>query len=103
MNLNTVLVSGGAGFIGSQLIKKLLPQCSQIYIIDDLSTGNLNNIPNSPKIIFIKSSITDKYLLQKILPKVDYIFHLACSNLVKSVADMELDFHTNLYGQFTLL
>lgn len=103
MNLNTVLVSGGAGFIGSQLIKQLLPQSSKIYVIDNLSTGNLNNIPNSSKIVFIKGSITDKYLLREIMPKIDYVFHLACSNLVKSVDDMELDFHTNLYGQYILL
>ncbi len=98
-----ILVTGGAGFIGSQLIKKLLPLCRHIYIIDDLSTGQRNAVPLSNKITFYHDCITNKSLLHEILPKVEYIFHLACSNLLKSVADLEKDFNTNLYGGFVLL
>jgi len=103
MFFNNVLVTGGAGFIGSQLVKRLLPLCNHIYIIDDLSTGQMSSIPTSEKITFIEESITKTTLLKSIMPKVDYIFHLACSNLIKSVDNIELDFYTNLYGGFLLL
>ncbi|HDR5039318.1 TPA: GDP-mannose 4,6-dehydratase [Bacillus anthracis] len=98
-----VLVTGGAGFIGSQLIRKILPISQHIYVIDDLSTGQRDAIPISNKITFIEESITNKEVLQNIMPKVEYIFHLACSNLLKSVYDLELDMHTNLLGGFLLL
>lgn len=98
-----VLITGGAGFIGSQLVLKLLPLCTHIYIIDDLSTGHRESIPKNEKITFHQGSITDTELLKTILPEVDYIFHLACSNLIKSVANIEHDFYTNLYGSLLLL
>ncbi|ABR49570.1 NAD-dependent epimerase/dehydratase [Alkaliphilus metalliredigens QYMF] len=98
-----VLVTGGAGFIGSQLIRKILPLSQHIYVIDDLSTGRREAIPISPKITFIEDSITNKKVLKNIIPKVEYVFHLACSNILKSVDDLDLDFHTNLLGGFLLL
>ncbi|WP_026478016.1 GDP-mannose 4,6-dehydratase [Alkaliphilus transvaalensis] len=98
-----VLVTGGAGFIGSQLIKKILPISKHIYVIDDLSTGLRESIPDSEKITFIKESINNKKIIDEIMPKVEYIFHLACSNILKSVSDIELDLNTNLIGGFNLL
>lgn len=103
MTLGRILVTGGAGFISSQLIKRILPISQHIYVIDDLSTGQWEAIPTSPKITFIEESITNQNVLQNIMPKVEYIFHLACCNIIKSVYDLELDFHTNLYGGFLLL
>lgn len=98
-----VLVTGGAGFIGSQLVKKILPLSQHIFIIDDLSTGQKDAIPISSKITFIEESINNKKILQSIMPKIEYVFHMACSNILKSVYDLELDFHTNLHGGFLLL
>lgn len=103
MILGRVLVTGGAGFIGSQLIRKILPISQHIYVIDNLSTGRREAIPNSPKITFIEEDITNKKVLQSIMPKVEYVFHLACSNIIKSVNDLDLDFHTNLFGGFLML
>jgi UDP-glucose 4-epimerase len=103
LTFGNVLVTGGAGFIGSQLIKKILPVSDHIYVIDDLSTGQRNAVPISPKITFMEDSIMNKETLSNILPKVEYVFHLACSNLLTSVIDPEHDFYTNLYGGFILL
>ncbi|MFZ7102544.1 MAG: NAD-dependent epimerase/dehydratase family protein [Peptococcaceae bacterium] len=103
MIFSNVLVTGGAGFIGSQLIKKILPNCRHIYVIDDLSTGLREAIPLSPKITFLQDSITNKEILRQVIPKVEYIFHLACSNLLKSIDNLAGDFHTNLYGGYLLL
>jgi UDP-glucose 4-epimerase len=103
VTLSSVLVTGGAGFIGSQLIRKILPISRHIYVLDDLSTGERAAVPISPKITFIEDSITNKKILQQIMPKVEYVFHLACSNILQSVYDLELDFQTNLYGGYLLL
>ena len=72
-----ILVSGGAGFIGSHLIKKLLDKGHFVYCIDNLSTGNLVNIKkyiNNPNFEFINHDIINT------LPhfNIDLIFNLAC-------------------------
>lgn len=103
MTLGKVLVTGGAGFLGSQLVERLLPISEHIYIIDDLSTGNESAIPKSERITFYEESITNEKVLEEILPKVDYVFHFACKNLVLSVENLSSDYETNLYGGFLLL
>lgn len=103
MNLGKVVVTGGAGFLGSQLVKRLIPLCDHIYIIDDLSTGNRANVPDCDKITFYEESITNENVLEEVLPNVEYIFHFACKNLVLSVENIKSDFETNLYGGYLLL
>lgn len=103
MSFGKILITGGAGFLGSQLVLKMLPLSDQIYIIDDLSTGNVVTIPENPKITFYHGSITNEVILEEILPNVDYVFHLACKNLVLSYNNIQEDFETNLYGGLLLL
>ena len=98
-----VLVTGGAGFLGSQLVIKILNDCERIWVLDDLSTGKRSAVPSSSNVTFVEGSILDAELLKTILPKINYIFHFACANLVNSVTDIEKDFNTNLLGGFTLL
>ncbi|MBO0961864.1 NAD-dependent epimerase/dehydratase family protein [Neobacillus sp. MM2021_6] len=103
MNLGSVVVTGGAGFLGSQLVRRLMPICDHIYIIDDLSTGNKDAIPHSERITLYEERITNEKVLEEVLPNVEYIFHFACKNLVLSVENMNDDFDTNLYGGYLLL
>lgn len=103
MEFGKVLVTGGAGFIGSQLLKRLLPMAEHIYVIDNLTTGNRSAIPQSDNITFYEDSITNEQLLEQIMPEVDTIYHLACRNLQLSVVDMDEDYSTNLYGGYLLL
>lgn len=103
MNFGHVLVTGGAGFIGSQLVKRLLPVADRISVIDDLSTGNRAAVPPSGKVIFHQDSILNEGLLEQVLPDVTYVFHLACRNLMSSIDNMDSDFTTNLYGGYVLL
>ena len=72
------LVTGGAGFIGSHLTKKLVEEGNDITIIDNLNTGkekNLESIKN--KIDFVKGSILDIELLEKLTKDVDGVYHQA--------------------------
>ena len=77
------LVTGGAGFIGSHLIDNLMKESQQVICIDNISTGNLNNIKqwlDNPKFTFINEDISSA----SINKKVDYIWHLACPGSPKN-------------------
>lgn len=83
-----ILITGGAGFIGSHLVELILSKNNfdKIVIIDNLSTGRLENLPQSNRIIFIKEDVSKKEALEKIFKEysLDYIVHLAA---VASVQD----------------
>lgn len=98
-----VLVTGGAGFIGSQLLLRLLPVSEHITVIDDCSTSRRENVPVSDRITFHEMSYVNEELLEQVLPGTTHIFHLACRNLVMSAENMDDDFHVNLYGGYLLL
>ena len=84
-----ILITGGSGFIGSNLAREILKSNNTVYIIDDLSTGNKNNLQfernKNSKLIFIKSEITKYKKLKNIIKIVDIIFHLAASVGVKNI------------------
>ncbi len=103
MKLGHVLVTGGAGFIGSQLVSRLLPFAEKISIVDDLSTGVLEAIPNEHKVNFYQDSILNEELLASMMPEIDLVFHVACRNLVKSMDDIKADMKTNLLGALAVL
>lgn len=98
-----ILVTGGAGFLGSQLVKRLLPIVGRLFVVDDLSTGNKEQLPSSEKITFFKGSFDEEEYLDEVLPQVEILYHLACRNLVQSIEDPEEDIRVNLWGGFRLL
>lgn len=98
-----VLVTGGAGFVGSQLVKELVAISDQVIVIDDLSTGTKSALPAADNLHLIEQSYVDEQLLDQVLPNVEVIFHLACRNIVMSTRNMDDDFHVNLFGGYTLL
>ncbi|WP_456420235.1 UDP-glucuronic acid decarboxylase family protein [Methanocaldococcus infernus] len=76
--MKTILVTGGAGFIGTNLIKKLLEDKNKVICIDNMYTGRLDNIKkflNNPNFEFIKHNITKPI---KIKEEIDEIYNLAC-------------------------
>ncbi len=85
-----ILVTGGAGFIGSHLVERLLSDGHEVTVLDTLTTGNSLNLANSrnfEKFEFVEGSILDTKLLNNMVSGVDYIFHLAAAvgvfNIVK--------------------
>ena len=91
-----VLVTGGAGFIGSNIAIQLVKDGYQVTILDDLSTGYLKNLDTiKDKIKFIKGSITDYDLLTKIMPGVDFVLHQAALPSVPRSIDKPLNSHAN--------
>lgn len=82
----TALVTGGAGFIGSNLIHELVKTMDKIIVVDDLSMGLEDNLPKSSKITLYKQSITDYPFMEKLLidERPNYVYLLAA---IASVAD----------------
>ncbi|MCP6718826.1 MAG: SDR family NAD(P)-dependent oxidoreductase [Patescibacteria group bacterium] len=98
----TVLVTGGAGFIGSHLVEELLQKGQKVIVVDNLSTGSLKNIEHLKKnkeFHFIKGSILDENLMEDLIKKVDQIYHLAAVVGVRMVLGKPLNsLLTNIKG-----
>lgn len=99
-----ILVTGGAGFIGSHLADKLIKKGNEVFIIDNLSTGSEKNINKNAK--FYKADIVEKEKIEKIIldEKPDVIFHLAAQiNVRKSTEDPVFDLNVNVIGTINLI
>ncbi len=101
------LITGGAGFIGSHLAERLLGDGQDVTILDNLSTGRLENIEafrNDPKLQFVKGDIRDTSLVQLLVAECDVIFHLAAAVGVQLIADDPVrTIETNIGGTETVL
>ncbi len=99
-----ILVTGGAGFIGSWVSEAYIEDGNEVLIIDNLSTGNLNNVPSSAE--FIKGDIRDRSVLKAAFSEFnpDIINHHAAQiDVRKSVDDPALDADINIKGTLNLL
>lgn len=74
--MNKSLVTGGAGFIGSHLVKRLLDRGDEVTVIDDLSSGKISNLPDSLNLKFCQASILDTETA-RLYQGIDKVFHLA--------------------------
>jgi UDP-glucose 4-epimerase len=72
-----VLLTGGAGFIGSHLVNRLLKRDLKVTILDDLSTGSLKNLVEANAAKFVKGEIMDSSLAGKLMSDVEAVIHLA--------------------------
>ena len=98
----TVLVTGGAGFIGSHLAEKLLQRGEEVFVIDNLSTGRLENIKHlqeEKKFHFTKGSVLNENLMEDLIAKTDEIYHLAAAVGVRMILGKPLSsLLTNIKG-----
>lgn len=102
-----VLVTGGAGFIGSHLCEALLHKGSEVWALDDLSTGRLENLRSferHPQFRFLEGSVTDSALVNGLVAQCDRIYHLAAAVGVKYVLENPLrSLITNIRGTEVVL
>ena len=100
-----VLVTGGAGFIGSHLVEKLIKNKNKVIVIDNLSTGRIENIKKFlPKIKFIKADISKINQIEKYFKGVDRVFHLAAlADIVPSIQNPSAYYQSNVTGTLNVL
>ena len=97
-----VLVVGGAGFVGSNLVHQILEQTPrEILVVDNLLSSDVANVPSDPRVRFVFGSITDDKILADLPNDLDYAFHLACyhgnqSSIANPLADHDNNTLTSL-------
>jgi UDP-glucose 4-epimerase len=102
-----ILVTGGAGFIGSHLSEQLLERGHEVWALDDLSTGRLSNLKTferHPRFRFLEGSVTDLSLVTGLVAQCDRVFHLAAAVGVRYVLENPLrSLLTNIRGTEVVL
>ncbi len=101
------LITGGAGFIGSHLAERMLNDGDEVTILDDLSTGRLENLQgfrHNERLRFVKGDIRDSTLVQLLASQCDVVFHLAAAVGVQLIADDPVHtIETNIAGTEVVL
>ncbi len=99
-----ILITGGAGFIGSHLTEYCIFQNHEVIVLDNLRTGKRENLPEHPRLTFYEGSVTDKSLLSEILHDVDAVVHLAAIvSVPESFENPSECFEVNTLGLMGLL
>ena len=105
--INRILVTGGAGFIGSHTIDRLISQGRQVWVLDNLSTGFLDNLAphiSDGSVKFVQGDIGDQSLLNELMGNVEAVIHLgALLDHEKCLRNPELADQVNHQGTLTLL
>lgn len=107
MNRQHFLVTGGAGFIGSHLTEALLGRGAQVTVVDDFSTGRLENVAHlqsDPRFHLVTGTILNEFLVDKLVERVDAVFHLAAAVGVELIVKKPLQsLMTNIRGSEIVL
>src|SRR5260370_39345258 len=102
-----ILVTGGAGFIGSHLAERLVERGDRVFVIDDLSTGSLKNIEHlkpNPNFQYFLESITNQRLMAELVDATDVIYHLAAAVGVRLIVESPTrTMETNIRGTEVVL
>jgi len=99
------LITGGAGFIGSQLVEKLIARGDQVVVFDNLSTGSARNLSAIKEgIKFEQGEILDKAAIDELISESDYVVHLAAALGIFNIVNKPLEsLKTNLQGSEVVL
>lgn len=101
-----ILVTGGAGFIGSHLCQALLAQGHQVDILDDLSTGslvNLEGLRGGRSLSLHVGSVNDAPLVEELVSRADYVYHLASAVGVRLIIDQPVRTIESIVGGTTVV
>lgn len=100
-----VLVTGGAGFLGSHLVDALVDAGAAVTVLDDLSSGSLDNLDRSRgRIHWRQGSLSDRAAVVEAMREQQLVFHLgANANVPRSAEEPDLDFQSNVVGSFHVL
>jgi nucleoside-diphosphate-sugar epimerase len=102
-----VLITGGSGFVGSHLSEALLERGDQVFVLDDLSTGSMDNIvhlKSHPRFHYTIDTVTNEPLLAELIDRCDVVVHLAAAVGVKLIVEQPVHtIETNVHGTEVVL
>jgi UDP-glucose 4-epimerase len=102
-----VLITGGAGFVGSHLSEALLDRGDEVYVLDDLSTGSIDNIAHlkpNPKFHYTIDTVANEPVLAELIDRCDTVVHLAAAVGVKLIVESPVrTIETNVHGTEVVL
>jgi UDP-glucose 4-epimerase len=101
------LITGGAGFVGSHLAEELLQRGEEVFVLDDLSTGSIENIDHlksNPRFHYTLDSVHNEPVLAELIDRCDVVFHLAAAVGVKLIVESPVrTIETNVHGTEVVL
>lgn len=110
MKIKNIFITGGLGFIGTNLVKSLMEKGYNIKIYDNHSSGNIEKLkrlgvnPNSNNITIVNADVLDAKKLTKHMQKADYVIHHAAQlEITKAISDPLFDLETNTIGTLNIL
>lgn len=99
-----VVVTGGAGFVGSNIVRRLLREGAKVVVLDDFYTGNESNLPvGDANLEIVKGSVTDFELTRDVVRGAISVIHEAARNIIVSTRNPREDYEVNIGGTLNVL
>ena len=99
-----VVVTGGAGFVGSNVVQRLVALGARVVVLDDFFTGTLENLPKeSANVEVVRGSVADPAVVRDVLRQTPYVVHEAARNIIASTKNPREDFESNIGGTLNVL
>ncbi|MCA9472061.1 MAG: SDR family oxidoreductase [Nitrospirales bacterium] len=105
--MRRILVTGGAGFIGSHLVDRLIHDGHHVWVLDNFSTGrpeNLAHLSGHPRLSVSQGDVTDRKVVDEVMTDIHWVFHLASlADIVPSMVNPLTYYHANVSGTATVV
>lgn len=99
-----IVVTGGAGFVGSNIVRRLLAGNASVTVLDDFYTGREQNLPDNQKgLKIVRGSVTDFPLVKEVVKDATVVIHEAARNIIVSTKNPKEDYEVNIGGTLNLL
>lgn len=99
-----IVVTGGAGFVGSNIVRRLLKEGARVVVLDDFYTGAMENLPaDDPNIEIVRGTVTDYELVCDVVKGAAVVFHEAARNIIVSTRNPREDYEVNIGGTLNVL
>jgi UDP-glucose 4-epimerase len=98
-----VLVTGGAGFVGCNVVSRLLTEGAIVTVLDDFFTGKEDNIPQHARVQLVRGTVEDLDLVRSLVKDADLVIHEAARNIIVSTKNPLDDYRVNIGGTLNVL